>query len=80
MTIFLSKKKKFCRICFKDVTGEKKISVISLILLILSICSFGALLIVWFVYEFIFLQIFHEDQVMNPFYYKCPNCKMPLLP
>jgi len=79
--LVLSRKEKFCAHCFKNVKAEKRISIVSLVLLVLSLCSFGALLPVWFVYEMVFLAIFQEDKVMNIFHYQCFYCQgIALLP
>lgn len=71
--ITLSRKKGFCTTCFKSVEAVKQISVVSLFLLILGVCSFGFFLPIWILYE-VALMIFAEDKVINPFVYKCPQC------
>lgn len=71
----LSKKRKFCAHCMRNVEAEKRITTVSLILLTLGLCSFGFLLPVWILYEMVFLQIFREDEVMSVYYYQCPRCK-----
>jgi hypothetical protein len=49
---------------------------ISLLLLILSLCSFGVFLPIWFLYEMIFPQIFSEDDVATLFFgYQRAHCK-----
>lgn len=62
-----------CLQCDKEVEVVKQISVVTVILLILSLCTFGAFLPVLLIWD-MYLLIFREKNEMYDLYgYRCPK-------
>lgn len=73
--ITLVEKERKCPYCNKQTKQRKQITMLSFILIILSVCSFGVVAPIWLIYEF-YLSIFKDIYTAEIMYaYRCSECK-----